>query len=767
LKRRKSKAGASSPGGPQPGPANPPQQPASFSRRKLWIFRAIALIGLPLLLLGGFELALRFAGYGFPTAFFKRARIGDTDFLVENDKFGLRFFPPAIARSPAPVVMHAKKVPGTYRIFVLGESAALGDPRPAYGPGRYLQTLLQQRYPEAGFEVVCVAMTAINSHTVLPIARECARREGDFWIVYMGNNEFVGPFGATTVFGAQAPSTRYVRLSLAVQRLRLGQLLMALIRKLNGDSSKTAAWGGMKMFMQNQVAPGDPHRTAVERNFEQNLRDILRAGLGSGAKVILNTVAVNLKDCPPFASYTNSNLPAADTAVLSRTLEQAFVAEQKGDPGNAAQFYEQAAKLEPQSAQVHFALGSCQAQLTNYSAAREQFALARDLDALPFRATSTLNELTKKMGEGFSDRGLVLVDAASAIATNSPIGIPGDESFYEHVHFNFDGNYRLALLWAGQVDHFIPASARRSGSAWAPQESCERRLGLTDWNRAAVYEDMIRRLSEPPFTGQSGQAQRLESFRNLLKAVRQRMDAAGVASAREIYLEALEAAPADHRLHENFAEFLEATGDPQEAGEQWRQVSELIPQHHAAFFHQGRLLVRQNRLTEAAAQLQHALKLRPDLAEGWLELGKIHAIEGKPALALEDYERERRLAPGDPRVYYHMGKALSSLNRRTESIQQLREAIARKPDYWEAHYALGEELAFSGKIPEARAEFEQVIRLQPGYAMAHFNLGVALAGQGHLEDALKQFEETLRLDPNHKIAPQYIEKLKAAGKRKP
>src|SRR6185436_20319789 len=119
-----------------------------------------------------------------------------------------------LARSPSPVVMAAKKPPGRYRIFLLGESAALGDPAPAFGVGRYLQALLRERYPGADFEVVCAAMTAINSHAMLPIARECARYEGDLWIIYMGNNEMAGPFGANTVLGLQAPRAATVRASL-------------------------------------------------------------------------------------------------------------------------------------------------------------------------------------------------------------------------------------------------------------------------------------------------------------------------------------------------------------------------------------------------------------------------------------------------------------------------------------------------------------------------------------------------------------------------
>jgi len=86
------------------------------------------------------------------------------------------------------------------RTAVFGESAALGDPAPSYGAGRYLQAMLSEQFPDEKFEVVNVSITAINSHAILPIARECARQQGDFWIIYMGKNEMVGPFGAASVF---------------------------------------------------------------------------------------------------------------------------------------------------------------------------------------------------------------------------------------------------------------------------------------------------------------------------------------------------------------------------------------------------------------------------------------------------------------------------------------------------------------------------------------------------------------------------------------
>ena len=176
-----------------------------MSPRRKWLFRLIALVVLPLLFLGGLEVVLRLAGYGYATGFFEKIRVGGKGLLVNNENFSLRFFPPQLARWPGPVMMEAKKPADTYRIFILGESAARGEPEPPYAASRYLEALLRERFPEHAFEVVNLGITAINSHVILPIARECAQADGDLWIIYMGNNEMVGPFGAATVFGAKAP----------------------------------------------------------------------------------------------------------------------------------------------------------------------------------------------------------------------------------------------------------------------------------------------------------------------------------------------------------------------------------------------------------------------------------------------------------------------------------------------------------------------------------------------------------------------------------
>lgn len=732
-----------------------------------WLFRLLAGIIIPLLALAILEVALRLGGYGYPTGFFKPMRIGGQEMLVENDSFGFRFFPPDIARMPASLRMPVQKAPGTYRIFILGESAAMGDPEPAFGAGRYLEVLLRERFPRAKFEVVNVAMTAINSHAILPIARDCARQDGDLWILYLGNNEMVGPFGAATVFGAQAPPWQLIRLNLAIQKLRVGQLLAEAGRKLKGKDSSQASWSGMKMFAGNLVSPNDPRKQVVYQNFERNLRDILRAGLDSGAHILLSTVAVNLKDCPPFGSLVSSNLSAGDHDRVGQLLVEGNSMSGQGNYAEAMQRYQQAALVDPQSAELEFRLGNCLLQSTNRSAARVHFQKALDLDCLPFRADTRINTIITEAGRQMASPRLTLFDAEAAIETNPADTVPGQENFYEHVHLNFDGNYRLARAWAEQVAHLLPRSfSDDAGGTWASQPICERRLGLSGWDRWYVLEEVCRRLRQPPLSSQFNNAQRLQSFSEQAAGLRNQLDADAAQKARTIYVEALSKAPDDCHLLKNFAYFLTDRGDLAGAMEQWQKVCALIPQDHASYYEMGRLLGRQGKFAEAKNLLGQAVAIHPSFAPGWHELGKIQAASGNYEQAVQAFNRALKFEPQDAQFWFDSGLALAMLNRRAEAIQHYRQAVRFAPDDWKAHYELGGLLGLEGMMSEARTESEAAVRLNPDFPVAHLNLGLALVQLGQLDDAERQFEETLRLEPTNSKAADYLDQTRALQKQK-
>lgn len=583
--------------------------------------RLAAATVVPLLILGTLELGLRLAGFGYQTRLFLPLTIGGEEFLVTNEKFAHRFFPPELARAPLANRMAAHKPEGTYRIFLLGESAANGDPDPSFGVGRYLEALLETRYPSTDFEVVCVGMAAINSHALLPIARECAEHDGDLWIVYMGNNEMIGPYGAGTVFGEKAPSLGFVRTVLALKTTRVGQLLDRLIAGIRGGSSAPEAWDGINMFGKNPLRHDDPKRLRTYENFKGNLDDILDAGKKAGVPVVLSTVAVNLRDCSPFASLHAAGLPPGQLAEWERLFKEGAGLEAAGSFQAALDVYTKAAAIDADFAELPFRIGTCQLALGDHGAARQSFERARDLDVLPVRADTRINRIIGEAAAGVNG-----VDAVEEFSARTPDGIPGQEMFYEHVHFTMAGNELLARILAAEVEEQLPAAIKgRAVALTADQESeaCRRHLAATDWDQRRVWELALGRISGAPFNSQSSHARNRQYCGDRISEADYKITPQSHARDEQMYEAALAARPDDTLVRWNYAQFLERNGRLSEAVKQGSMICERLPQASWPHYFVGSVMARLGRMPEAADYLRRALRLSPDLQIARRELEAI------------------------------------------------------------------------------------------------------------------------------------------------
>jgi tetratricopeptide (TPR) repeat protein len=749
----------------------------------------------PLLILVVLEVALRLADYGYPTTFFLRQRIGDQTFYVPNDRFGHRFFPATIARTPFAMRMPEKKSANTYRIFVFGESAAQGDPDPTFGVSRYLHTLLRQRYPGHDFEVVCVAMTAINSHAILPIARECAVLDGDLWIIYMGNNEMVGPYGAATIFGPKAPPLMLVRASIALKSTRLGQLIASVVGRFRKDPAAQKSWSGLNMFKENLLASNDSGRLRAYRNFAGNVESILHAGRQTGIPVLLSTVACNLADCSPFGSLHRADLSDDQKTAWSQHFDAGVQSQKIGDFPAARAAFATASDIDPQYAEIQYRMGQCDFRSTNFVSARHEFELARDYDAMVFRADAQINSIIARAAQSHERDRVLFVNAAEALATNSTGAVTGEDLFYEHVHLDFEGNYRLAKLFATEIARHLPAAfTENKAKDWASADECDRALAVSPWDRHRLWQANFSRVSEPPFTSQLDDAARAKRYMARLEQLRGQMTVEAQAQTRKLYQDALRTAPDDIDLHGNFAQVLADFSDFGGAVKEQRRVCELLPQSAAAFHRTGLLLIRQNEMGLAAAELKHALSLRPDYVPALNELGIIFANQqktleaeqvfqrsislnpgyvesfinlgfmkqstGKMSEALAAYASAAELQPEGPAAYFSKGAALANQGQAADAAKLFQAAGWMNPSFWQARYLLGVELVQLGRADEAEVQFAEVVRLRPDLAKAHLNLGVALAKRGKLDEALVQFETAMKLNPANESAKQNIEKTR-------
>jgi tetratricopeptide (TPR) repeat protein len=772
---------------------NPPK---TISKSRLWLMRLFAMVFIPLLVLGGLELGLRLIGYGYDTHFFRQIQINGQNYYVPNEKFSYRFFPPSIARTATEFRFPAEKATNSCRIFIFGESAANGDPDNTYGVGRYLEVLLRERYPGTDFQVISVALTAIDSSTILPIARECARHEGDLWLIYMGNNEMVGPFGAETSYGLHAPSLGVIRTVLAIKTARVGQLLDNLVRRLKSNSVTPKEWGGMGMFLHGRIGHDDPARLRAYANFKGNLEDILNAAHQADMPVILSTVGVNLKDCAPFASIHATGLTTNQESVWNEIYQQGIDLEAAGSFAEALAKYQQAAKVDLQFADLQFRMGTCDLALTNYGQARLDFEQARDYDALDFRSDTRINSAIQDAASRHAGQNVHLLDAAKIFAQNSPAGIPGLELFYEHVHMNFAGNYLLALNFAEQAKNILPAAitANDKGS-WATAGVCNDRLAVTVWDRQRVWEPIMTRVTSPPFTGQFNHDDMLKVYDEKLKEAASLMNTQTPKQARQMYERALALAPDDYFLHGNFQRFLEKGGYLTQAITEAKRCCELVPQLPGGFYFTGTLLIRAEKNAEAADYFSRALTINhdyaealdamgvisanrqnpaaaakwfkraihanPDYVETYINLGFLQQNQGENDAALASYQQAASLEPEGPADYFHRANVAASRYQWDEAIADLRAVVKAKPEFWQARYQLGVQLAAKGEIDEAEKQFSAVIHYRPDFYPAHQDLGTALATQDKLDPALAELRSVLQLDPANTSARQQITALEA------
>jgi tetratricopeptide (TPR) repeat protein len=761
------------------------------SRKRLWFFRFFAAVVIPLSIVGVLETCLRMASFGYPTSFLLPASRGEEKVFMQNNQFGWRFFGPRLARLPEAICISQQKPPNTIRIFVLGESAAKGEPQPAFGLARMLQAVLSLRHPGVRFEVVNAAMTAINSHAVRAIAGDCARARGDIWVVYMGNNEVVGPFGAGTVFSAQSPPLPLIRASLALRSTRTGQLLESALAPLSTagrNPVRQDEWRGMQMFLEQQVRMNDPRMSAVKSCFRRNLADVIEAGRHSGASIVVSTVAVNLRDCAPFASAHRAGLAAADQQKWNQFYEDGIRAQDAGNCTEAARQFQLAAKLDDSFAALQFRLGECALALGQTNEARGHFPAARDLDALRFRCDSALNEMIRAAVTNSNDPRVRLADAERVFTEQSPAGSPGSELFYEHVHPTFSGNYLLARTIAEQVEKLVPewvspneGRQNSSSSSWPSEGECSRTLGWSEWSQQAAVREILVRMNAPPFTEQANHAGQLEALRRTLERLSPATQPGGESAAREALERALADQPDDPVLLQQLAHLKQSAGDLAGAENLVRRGLELLPSDSQAWQRLGLILTGQQKLEPAAAAFRRAIALdpadvlsrqnlaqllwvsghreealaifrravevQPNFALGWLGLGQIYEELKDQQKADECFRRALNCRTTRATDLTALARFCRSRGWMDAAVTNYDKAIEVDPADAGLRIEAGEMLIGLGRSAEAARHFAQAIRVSPEFPAAHLLYGSMLGQQGDAVGAEREFRETLQLSP--------------------
>src|SRR6185436_8970196 len=301
-------------------------------RRRLFAVLTVLMPFAFLLLLEG---GLRLAGFGQSYPLFVPVA-GVPDFLRANPGVIRRFMvderdiPSLWIR---PVYFPRRKAPGTFRIFVQGESTTEGYP---YGfgasPAGMLQQRLQRTFPQRKIEVVTTAMSAVNTYTLLDFSGEILEQEPDAVVIYVGHNEYLGVLGVGS--GFSAGRRRSVVLSfLWLKDMRVLQLARHALSAFRPERPSRQDRTLMATIVDEKEIP---YGSALYRRglaqYRANLRTLLRRYREAGIPVFIGTVVSNERDQKPFISGHGAE---ADIPAWRRRFDAGRAALVSGDAAAA------------------------------------------------------------------------------------------------------------------------------------------------------------------------------------------------------------------------------------------------------------------------------------------------------------------------------------------------------------------------------------------------------------------------------------------------
>jgi Flp pilus assembly protein TadD len=157
---------------------------------------------------------------------------------------------------------------------------------------------------------------------------------------------------------------------------------------------------------------------------------------------------------------------------------------------------------------------------------------------------------------------------------------------------------------------------------------------------------------------------------------------------------------------------------------------------------------------DAIEAFSEVVKLRPDYADGYTNIGLTNIAWEKYGSARASLVRALALSPDNARALYYMALVEREAGHSNEEIADLRKVVAQYPQSRDARRQLGVSYYHMDKSEEAREQFEALLAIDPDDATAHYNLGILYSRLGMREKAAEQVAlfKTKKVDPE---APTY------------
>lgn len=189
-----------------------------------------------------------------------------------------------------------------------------------------------------------------------------------------------------------------------------------------------------------------------------------------------------------------------------------------------------------------------------------------------------------------------------------------------------------------------------------------------------------------------------------------------------------------------------------DSGEASQTQSENDPVEQARIHNErAKKLFEAGNYAEAEAEVREAIRLAPNWAALYDNLGTICSEQNKLLDALVHYVRAYQIDPDSPTVTYNLGYFL--LQTGLDTAQHLLEkTLEHEPMYPDARRALGDLFVERGENSRAISSFARAIEQNPKDTRARFRLSDIFWEQGDFHESAQQLQAIIKSTPDDAVA---------------
>ncbi|WLT38631.1 tetratricopeptide repeat protein [Synechocystis sp. B12] len=190
-------------------------------------------------------------------------------------------------------------------------------------------------------------------------------------------------------------------------------------------------------------------------------------------------------------------------------------------------------------------------------------------------------------------------------------------------------------------------------------------------------------------------------------------------------------------------------GDFVTAEKYWTELIEKFPQNPAVWSNRGNSRVSQNKLDEAIADFNQAIKLAPEQADPYLNRGAALEAKGEFKAAIADYNRVLAVNPEDAFAYNNRGNAEGGLGHWTSALEDFQQATAIAPNFAFAQANTALALYELGQKAEAIQTMRRLVKKYPMFADMRAALTAVLWVDGQQGEAESNWVAAVGVDSRY------------------